>query len=551
MHHNPKNWLRTDIQNTDLSKEPLRRRLNDVRDIFYEREVDSDCQSENSAGQRLSMAEGGCLLPPPINVLKQLQRAASKINDFVYQVYPQDVVYTPFANAIEHYFRDDCAIPLDMDQDGIIFGYGSSHIFDGVLSVICDAGDTILMPESYYHAFAEWPAKWGAIAELVPTSAESDYKITANDLEDWLLSPENRGKRAKCLVLTNPTTTGAVYTTDELRALAKVIRKYNLLAFSDEVFRASCFQGVSFTSLASIQDMKDYTITASSGSKTCSVAHFRIGWACGPKAIIDHIIWHFEHSFTQLPLYLQAIGREILHTPQQHLDEAREEYEERVKLIYNAVQHSNLRLNNYFGTRDITYISMPTQPVAGHYVCLNFDPLYGWRDPEGNTLCNSEDLTRHFYHHWHYNTDKQRLENGVCFSSGHSKGHDSLTLYLAFAQPGYEKVQAAMQDWIIGELFRDFVKSNTQNDNISEQDLHDCAEKLGIPLPRDNKPDLSSVYEQERTIFVEVFDRVVCAIQDLTPMEKPDEHHNQPASQCGHHTFTTPDTKLLAKTANS
>ncbi len=314
-------------QALSLPEAPLRQRLADVRDIYTER-------NNANLGTRLSMAEGGCFLPPPVEVLKGFIDAAANLGKFPHQIYPQNTALPEFIDAIHDYFTQHCGIPLNDEEDGIVFGFGSSYIFDMLLSVICAPGDVVLMPESYYHSFAEWPEKWQAHAYRICTSLDNGYKLTAADLDAWFKSNPSLAHKAKCLVLTSPTTTGAVYSREELESLSEIINRHGLYLYCDEVFRDTVFSGKPVISAASIPGLKNRTITSTSGSKSRSVADLRIGWACGPKDVVDRMIWHMEHSVTEIPLYLQAVGTRIIRDiDDTFLQDAANEYQQRVFMI--------------------------------------------------------------------------------------------------------------------------------------------------------------------------------------------------------------------------
>lgn len=491
-----------------LPEAPLRQRLADVRDIYTER-------SNASLGSRISMAEGGCFLPPPVEVLKGFVDAAANLGKFPHQIYPQDTVLPEFIDAIQTYFTRHCGIPLNEEEDGVVFGFGSSYIFDMLLSVICEPGDIVLMPESYYHSFAEWPEKWQAHAHRICTSLDNGYKLTALDLENWFKANRGLALKAKCLVLTSPTTTGAIYSREELESLSQIVNRHGLYLYCDEVFRDTVFSGKPVISAASVPSLKNRTITSTSGSKSRSVADLRIGWACGPKDIIDRMIWHMEHSVTEIPLYLQAVGTRIIRDiDDKFLQDAASEYQQRVYMIADLVDYSNKRLNLHFGTMNVEYIGIPYMPEAGHYICLDFQSVQGWISRGGRNITTGQDLCRHMYYHHHVNEKAEIINHGVCLSSGHSKGHDNFIMYMAFAQPGYEMANAVSANHTRQELLRHMVTSFVKPD-ATENQLQAMLACLDLaPAPA---PDFKGAAISGQREIIEAFDRIVCALKDLKP----------------------------------
>ncbi len=486
----------------------IRQRLADVRDIFYDRDV-------SAIGNRISLAEGGCYFPTPLPVLKKLADASANLTKFPHQIYPQQNVLPEFISSIWNYFSGHCSIPLHEDEDSVIFGFGSSHIFDMALSVLCDPTDIVLMPESYYHAFVEWPEKWKAQAERIKTDEVHGYKLTARDLETWFLKNPNKTHRVKCLVLTSPTTTGAIYEKHELEEISKIVNKYSIYVYSDEVFRDTIFPGEKCVSPASLSSLKPWTITASSGSKSRSVADIRIGWACGPKTVIEKMIWHMEHSITEVPLYLQSIGKSIIdEIDQDFLESAAREYQERVSMIVDLVDHSNRRLNLYFKTRHKEYIRIPYIPRAGHYICLDFGVVKDWTSKSGKKMETGQDLCRYMYHNHSINSNNDQINHGICLSSGYSKGHDNFVMYMAFAQSGYQLANAEYESYARQEIIKHLIKSYI-SPNASDLQIEQAFSCLEVETRK--SPDLKNLAISGRSEIIEAFDRIVSAVKGLKP----------------------------------
>ena len=481
----PLNHILRKIPENLEEKDALRVRLRRVKDVFADRNTTTDLHSDRP----ISFAEGGCLLPPHPGVLRRMASAALHFERYTYQIYPQTTVRPSFLKEIKDYFQNHCRIPEETASN-IAIGFGSSHIFDALLSVICDPGDVILTADSFYHSFAEWPTKWRGEMKSIQTFPQNGYKLDADDLDRWIESHPQ--PRVKCLVISNPTTTGAVYERAELEKIASVVRKRGLLVFCDEVFRDSEFSGVETVSLASLPEMSDYVITANSGSKTRGAADFRIGWACGPEIFINEVIASLERSITEVPLYLQAIGEEILRTPKDYLLLAAGEYQKRTELIMQQIGLINDRLNIHFGTNDHAYISVPYEPVSGHYICLNFNRFQNAEMPNGLRINDGADLA-------HYLRDPCPNSGapGVVLSSGYSKGHKDLTAYLAFAQLGYE----AVNDVLKGEnIFSHSVRPRSDSTYTPEE------------LER-----LHESFEVGREVLVHGLSRIERALMQLKP----------------------------------
>lgn len=483
-------------------------RLQAVRDIF------DNCYAPGSNGKfGISLAEGGCLMRPYHSVLSAMMNSLHAHDDIPFQIYPSSTVRADFINEISRFFREDCAIP-NKASDNICLGFGSSHVFDAFLAAVCAEGDIIVSPESYYHAFAEWPVKWGGSLAGIKTDPRHGHKLNAQDLDAWFAANPLLVSRVKALLICNPTTTGALYTREELDDISQVAIRENILIFSDEVYRGSEFEGQETISIASLPDMAERTITAHSGSKTLGVADLRIGWGCGPAAIIDRMIYVMEHSVTEIPLYLQATALAALKTPKTYLDAARDEYVRRTDLIADEIGRINGELNIHFSTSGVSYIEIPFLPQSGHYVHICLDHFTGWVTPAGVALETSVDLTRYFA-----TSDRT---GRIVFSSGFSKGHDDMSLYIAFAQPGFEAMSAAMKPYEQKMVFLDYLKQ--QGKPLPDQEtLLSHAKALSLDFMDAEEPDYAAAGEAGRMILLEAMSRMKDALKLLTPAI---EHEN-------------------------
>lgn len=402
------------------------KRLNEVRHIFAERTI-----GKGEYRNTISFAEGGCIQRPHISVLEAYIKPVFFQKDYSFNIYPEKNYREDFILRIENFFADECNI--DLNGMSCLFAMGVAQIFDLFLSVICNPGDIILAPTSYYHQFADFPTKWGGIYTAIKTSVENQYKLTRADLEKFKQENSAAFKKTKILILTSPTTGGAIYTKDELLDLAEFIKEHNFYVFMDEIFKYTNFSEYPFISLASISTIKEKVVTAHSGSKSHSAANFRVGWACGESRLIDKMIYNLEHSIIDLPLSLQNVGKAILDTPKSYIEREVKEYKARVEYIITCVNEINNALNLHHKTSNISYVEIPYVPLAGHYMLIKLNNFKGMLYPDGGKVGSSIELSSYFI-----NFMEKNIYKSVCLSSGYSKGHDDLSYYISFSQPGFE-----------------------------------------------------------------------------------------------------------------
>ena len=156
---------------------------------------------------------------------------------------------------------------------------GATEAIAAAILALCEAGDEVITFEPYYDSYAACIALAGAHRRVI-TLRPPDYGFDVGALEA-AVSP-----RTRVLLLNSPhNPTGKVFTVYELRAIADVCVRHDLVALTDEVYEHIVFAG-SHVPLATLPGMRERTIAVSSGGKSFSFTGWKIGWACAPPELI-------------------------------------------------------------------------------------------------------------------------------------------------------------------------------------------------------------------------------------------------------------------------
>ena len=478
---------------------------------------DSACKREHGDDgfpSVISMAEGGSLRRPHADVLLSLQRSLFAPNDYEPATYSFDQPLPELGAEIQRFFGESCGISW-VQPENICIGAGSSHLLDGLFSALLDPNDFVLTSAPFYHAFADFTVKWESSLEVVPSCETSGFKLLAHHLDRWFSENQEKSKRAKLLLLTNPSIFGTVYTREELCDLAAVIRKHRLPVFVDEVYRDCVFGNVEMVSLASLPSMEEFVVTAHSGSKTRGIADFRIGWACGPANLVKKMIHFAEHSVTLVPVITQRAAVEVLRTPQQYLDLDRAECESRVALIVSLVEQVNLMARSTLG-RDA--IRLPVIPQAGHAIVLDFSPLCNDKGFISDEIRSDLLLTRYLGNL--SRPGKSGPERaGVLFAPCHSNGLNGYYLRAAFAEVGHDKV-AVNTDSEVFAAFESFIRQHSAIATLSEERIAAAARLVGLSAPASSNEQehrLRLAYSHGRALIAEGFARLAHGLISLAP----------------------------------
>ena len=151
---------------------------------------------------------------------------------------------------------------------------GAKHSLFNLFQALIDEGDEVIIPAPYWVTYPELVKYAGGTSVIIDTTDESGFKITAEQLKE-AITP-----KTKLLVLTSPSNpTGAVYSKEELEALAEVLKDTKVVVASDEMYEKLVFGDTKFVATASISDdMFERTVTINGLSKSAAMTGWRFGY---------------------------------------------------------------------------------------------------------------------------------------------------------------------------------------------------------------------------------------------------------------------------------
>ena len=170
---------------------------------------------------------------------------------------------------------------LTYKPENIMVSNGAKHSITNILLALLNPGDEVILPAPYWVSYREMVKLAGGVNKIIKTDIQHDFKISPEQLERSITS------KTKILILNSPSNpSGSVYSEDELRALAEVIKRHrNLFVISDEVYEHILYEGKHF-SMAQINDIKEQVIVVNSVSKSFAMTGWRIGYMAGPEWLI-------------------------------------------------------------------------------------------------------------------------------------------------------------------------------------------------------------------------------------------------------------------------
>jgi aspartate aminotransferase len=215
---------------------------------------------------------------PDFNTPDFIKEGAKRAIDENYSTYSPVEGYAVLKEAICRKFKRDNNLEYKPSQ--IVVSTGAKQSLYNIAQVMLNNGDEVILPAPYWVSYFEIVKLSGGVPVVVPTSIDSDFKITPGQLEA-AITP-----KTKMMWFSTPCNpSGSVYSREELTALAKVLEKYpHVYVVADEIYEHINFSG-NFCSIATIPGMLDRTITVNGVAKAFAMTGWRIGYIGGPEFI--------------------------------------------------------------------------------------------------------------------------------------------------------------------------------------------------------------------------------------------------------------------------
>lgn len=236
---------------------------------------------------------------------------------------------------INKYLQRKLNISYNPD-DEIIVTVGGSEGIDIAMRAMLDTSDEVLIPQPSYVSYEPCVLLTGAKPVIIELKSENEFKLTKNQILEKL-SP-----RTKLLVLPFPNNpTGSIMNYDELKEIANVCIENDLYVISDEIYCELTYKG-KHVSIAQIDGMKERTIIINGFSKSYAMTGWRLGYACGPKSIIQQMTKIHQFAIMCAPTTSQYAAIEALKFGDEAVAKMRDSYNQRRRYCINRLNSMGL-----------------------------------------------------------------------------------------------------------------------------------------------------------------------------------------------------------------
>lgn len=228
-------------------------------------------------------------------------------------------------------------------KDGILVTVGGSEAIDIALRAMVDPGDEVIIPQPSYVSYEPCAILAGAKPVIIELKNENQFRLTAAELEAAVTD------KTKVLILPFPNNpTGAIMERNDLEEIAKVIEKHDLFVLSDEIYSELCYTE-KHISIANIPGMWERTILINGFSKSYAMTGWRLGYACGPKQIIEQMYKIHQFCIMCAPTTSQYAAIDALKNGDADVQMMRESYNQRRRYLVNAFREMGLECFEPFG----------------------------------------------------------------------------------------------------------------------------------------------------------------------------------------------------------
>jgi len=221
-------------------------------------------------------------------------------------------------------------------KNQIIVTVGGSEAIDITVRALVSEGDEVIIPEPSFVCYNPITVLAGGKPVIIETKAEDDFRLTAEALRA-AITP-----RTKLLILPFPNNpTGGVMRKEDLEEIAEVLKGTNIMVLSDEIYGELTYDG-SHISIASIGDMKERTILVGGFSKAYAMTGWRLGYACGPKEVMNCVHKIHQYAIMCAPSASQYAAIEALKNGDEDIRRMHSEFDMRRRFILDGLKQAGL-----------------------------------------------------------------------------------------------------------------------------------------------------------------------------------------------------------------
>lgn len=311
--------------------------------------------------QAINLAQGFPDFPAP----DELKKAASEAIFSDINQYAVTWGDPEFRQAIAK--KEGAYLGIDINPDtNVTVTCGATEAMIATMLATINPGDEVIVFEPYYENYGPDAIIAGAVPRYVTlhppewTFDEADLAAAFND-------------KTRAIIINTPhNPTGKVFSREELELIAKYCQKYNVLAFTDEIYEHILYDGHEHVAMAAIPGMEDLTVTINGLSKTYSVTGWRVGIVIAPEDITNAVRKMHDFLTVGAAAPLQRAGIAAMQMPKRYYDELAASYNEKRETMLGILDDAGIKYfrpqGAYYVFSDISGFGYKTDVEFTHYL---------------------------------------------------------------------------------------------------------------------------------------------------------------------------------------
>ncbi len=259
---------------------------------------------------------------------------AIKIHSLDILAYTRSEGSEPYRKKIANYYHKN---DINVTHDDIIVTTGGSEALLFAFGSIMDSDDEVIIPEPFYANYNGFST--ASDINIVPVISKIDNNFALPPIEEFekLITP-----KTKAILICNPgNPTGYLYSKDEIKKLATIVKKHDLFLIADEVYREFVYDGMSHYSILQEEGLENHAIIIDSVSKRYSMCGARIGYLVSKNKDFIKTALKFAQARLSPPTLAQIASEAALDTPQSYFDTVKAEYVKRRNTLIEGLEKIN------------------------------------------------------------------------------------------------------------------------------------------------------------------------------------------------------------------
>jgi aspartate aminotransferase len=223
---------------------------------------------------------------------------------------------------------------INVTHNDIIVTTGGSEALLFAFGSIMDVGDEVIIPEPFYANYNGFSTASGVNVVPVISKIEDNFALPPIEEFEKLITP-----KTKAILICNPgNPTGYLYSKEEIKQLAAIVKKHDLFLIADEVYREFVYDGMEHYSILQEPGLEEHAIVIDSVSKRYSMCGARIGYLVSKNKAFIKTALKFAQARLSPPTLAQIASEAALETPQSYFDDVIEEYVKRRNTLIEALE---------------------------------------------------------------------------------------------------------------------------------------------------------------------------------------------------------------------